>query len=76
MIDQGLLKKQFVGRDGFYWWLGQVVAAKFWEENNPPVAVAKAEDLPGLKRRVKVRIFGYHTASLSDLTLQFNSSCT
>ena len=68
MIDQGLLKKQFVGRDGFYWWLGQVVAAKFWEENNPPVAVAKAEDLPGLKRRVKVRIFGYHTASLSDLT--------
>ena len=67
-IEQGLFKKQQVGRDGFYWWMGQVVPAKFWEENNPPCAVDKADELPGLKRRVKVRIFGYHTAALSDLT--------
>ena len=52
-IEQGLFKKQQVGRDGFYWWMGQVVPAKFWEENNPPCAVDKADELPGLKRRVK-----------------------
>ena len=66
-MDNGLLKKQFVGRDGFYWWLGQVVASKFWQDNNPPKPVKKADELPGLKRRVKVRIFGYHTASIGDL---------
>ena len=25
MIDQGFIKKHFVGRDGFQWWIGQVV---------------------------------------------------
>ena len=24
MIEQGLFKKYFVGRDGFYWWIGQI----------------------------------------------------
>ena len=67
-LEQGLLKKQQVGRDGFYWWLGQVVAAKFWKDNNPPLPVGKPDELPGLKRRVKVRIFGYHTAAVGQLT--------
>ena len=67
-LEQGLLKKQQVGRDGFYWWLGQVVASKFWIDNNPPLPVGKPDELPGLKRRVKVRIFGYHTAAVSQLT--------
>ena len=67
MIDQGLLKKQFVGRDGFFWWIGQVVASKSWIDNVPPLPVLQ-DDLPGLKSRVKVRILGYHTADTEILT--------
>lgn len=65
MIEQGLLKKQFVGRDGFFWWLGQVVDSKKWKDNSPTLP---AGDLPGFKRRVKVRIMGYHTADVGALT--------
>jgi len=65
MLEQGLLKKQFVGRDGFFWWLGQVVDSKKWKDNSPGLPTA---DLPGMKRRVKVRIMGYHTAAPGVLT--------
>ena len=65
MIEQGLLKKQFVGRDGFFWWLGQVVDSKKWKDNSPTLP---AGDLPGFKRRVKVRIMGYHTADVGALS--------
>lgn len=65
MIEQGLLKKQFVGRDGFFWWLGQVVDSKKWMDNSPGLPTA---DLPGMKRRVKVRIMGYHTAQTDVLS--------
>jgi len=64
MLEQGLLKKQFVGRDGFFWWLGQVVDSKKWKDNSPGLPTA---DLPGMKRRVKVRIMGYHTADVESL---------
>jgi len=65
MLEQGLLKKNFVGRDGFFWWLGQVVDSKKWKDNSPGLP---AGDLPGMKRRVKVRIMGYHTAQVEELT--------
>ena len=64
MLEQGLLKKQFVGRDGFFWWLGQVVDSAKWKDNSPALPIA---DLPGMKRRVKVRIMGYHTADVGAL---------
>lgn len=64
MLEQGLLKKQFVGRDGFFWWLGQVVDSAKWKDNSPALPIA---DLPGMKRRVKVRIMGYHTADVDAL---------
>ena len=66
MIDNALLKKQQVGRDGFFWWMGQVVHKKNWIDNQPklPEEITK---IPGFKRRVKVRIFGYHTADLEAL---------
>lgn len=65
MLEQGLLKKNFVGRDGFFWWLGQVVDSKKWKDNSPGFP---SKDLPGMKRRVKVRIMGYHTAQVEELT--------
>lgn len=66
MLDSGLLSKNFIGRDGFIWWIGQVPDAKFWKGNLPELPQNKVTDLPGFKWRVKVRILGYHT---SDLTL-------
>ena len=65
MLEQGLLKKQFVGRDGFFWWIGQVVDSTTWKDNSPALPT---KDLPGMKRRVKVRIMGYHTAQVKELT--------
>jgi len=41
----------FIGKDGFYWWLGVV------EDRNDPLNLG----------RVRVRIFGHHTDNLSDL---------
>jgi len=66
MLDSGLLSKNFIGRDGFIWWIGQVPDAKFWKGNLPELPQNSPSDLPGFKYRVKVRILGYHT---SDLTL-------
>ena len=31
MIEQGLFKKYFVGRDGFYWWIGQIAPEAYGE---------------------------------------------
>jgi hypothetical protein len=68
MIEESLLKKNFVGRDGFYWWIGQVVDSKKWKGNLPPTPVGAAGDLPGMKERVKVRVMGYHTADTKALS--------
>lgn len=68
MIEESLLKKNFVGRDGFYWWIGQVVHSNTWKRNSPELPVPTQADLPGFKERVKVRIIGYHTADTQALT--------
>jgi len=64
MFDQSLLQSNFIGRDGFRWWIGQV----------PPLS--KRDE--GLKKQVsegkgwgyrhKVRIIGYHPYSEADLS--------
>ncbi len=33
MIEQGFLKKHYVGRDGFVWWIGQIADSREWEPN-------------------------------------------
>ena len=33
MIEQGLFKRHFVGRDGFQWWVGQIPPEESWKEN-------------------------------------------
>lgn len=48
MIDESVLKSNFLGRDGFRWFVGQV-----------PGQVPPSSDTWG--ERVPVRIFGYHT---------------
>ena len=67
MIEQGLFKRHFVGRDGFQWWIGQLPPEEFWREN---IAGVQSEDngtQKGFGERYRVRILGYHTANADDI---------
>jgi hypothetical protein len=57
-MDQSLLKSNFVGRDGFLWWIGQVA---------PEGSQKKQLDKGGWGNRRKVRIMGYHPSNEADL---------
>ena len=53
MLDSALLKTNFVGRDGFVWWIGKVADSDVWRN--------EATDTDaGWAYRCKVRIIGYH----------------
>lgn len=60
MFEQGLLKTNFVGNDGFIWWIGQVVDAEEWKFNIPGYPVRGTNEILGFDYRYKVRIMGYH----------------
>jgi hypothetical protein len=62
MIEHELIKKQFVGRDGFVWWIGQIVKADTWKTNLPAYRADATESYNGFGERYRVRIMGYHTA--------------
>ena len=62
MIDQGLVKTHFLGRDGFIWWIGQIVAQTQWAANLGGSPTRTTEEQAGFDFRYKVRIMGYHTA--------------
>jgi hypothetical protein len=58
MIDESLLKSNFIGRDGFRWWIGQI----------PPISDMGGQvDGKGWGNRFKVRIIGYHPYSEAEL---------
>jgi hypothetical protein len=58
MIDESLLKSNFIGRDGFRWWIGQI----------PPIEDMNGQvDGKGWGNRFKVRIIGYHPYSEAEL---------
>jgi hypothetical protein len=58
-MEQSLLKSNFVGRDGFLWWIGQVA---------PESAQKKQLDKEAWGNRRKVRIMGYHPSNEQDLS--------
>lgn len=51
MIEESLLQSNFLGRDGFRWWIGQIPTINSWSEQ---------ADGSGWGIRYKVRIMGYH----------------
>jgi hypothetical protein len=58
MIDQSLLKSNFLGRDGFRWWIGQI----------PPIGSQGGQAAgAGWGNRYKVRILGYHPYNETEL---------
>ena len=32
-LDQDLVKRNFLGRDGFIWWIGQIPAQENYQDN-------------------------------------------
>ena len=59
MLEESLLKTNFLGRDGFRWWVGQI----------PPLEKSYVDQSNGggWGNRVKVRILGYHPYNTTDL---------
>jgi hypothetical protein len=58
MIDESLLKSNFIGRDGFRWWIGQI----------PPIeSMGGQANGEGWGNRIKVRILGYHPYDENEL---------
>ncbi len=57
-IEESLLKSNFVGRDGFRWWIGQVA---------PEEAQGDQINGSGWGNRYKVRIMGYHPPDIIEL---------
>ena len=62
MIDDSLLKTNFVGKDGFRWWVGQIAPKNVQGEQ-----LAPKEDSNSWGNRLKVRIMGYHPFSKAEL---------
>jgi hypothetical protein len=59
MLDQSLIKSNFIGRDGFVWWIGQIPP-----EENHQGQINGA----GWGHRYKVRILGYDSPRTSELS--------
>jgi hypothetical protein len=55
MIEETLLKSNYIGKDGFSWWLGQIAHASSWKDK------VGLDDDKNWGFRVKVRIIGYHS---------------
>lgn len=60
MLDQVLQNKEFIGRDGFYWWIGQIPKEEVWKKNTSGVPLNDNSDVEGFGERYKVRIMGSH----------------
>lgn len=63
MIDESLLKSNFLGRDGFIWWVGQVADPSVWR--NEKTRIDNGKEAWGY--RCKVRIIGYHSFDPNEL---------
>lgn len=59
MLEQSLIKSNFIGKDGFVWWIGQIPP-----EENHHGQINGA----GWGNRYKVRILGYDSPRLSELS--------
>ena len=58
MLDQSLIKSNFIGRDGFIWWIGQI---------QPEDSLGAQINGGGWGNRFKVRILGYDSPKPSEL---------
>lgn len=67
-LDQDLIKRDFLGKDGFIWWIGQIPKESAYVENKTGRRDG-ADEINGPGERYKVRIFGYHEVECGQPTL-------
>ncbi len=60
MIEESIIKSNFIGRDGFRWWIGQVAPEEAQGDQLNQIGDAWGN-------RVKVRIMGYHPQNTVEL---------
>ena len=63
-MDAGQFKTNFIGKDGFVWWIGQIAPEDVWLKN---FGVTSEEEPDKWGIRYKVRIMGYHPYSTAEL---------
>ena len=65
----------FVGRDGFHWWIGQVTDPKKGEWENSLEKKEAENEEPVYSHRCRVRIVGYHGCGdeLPDINYQWHT---
>ena len=68
MLENPLLKTNYIGRDGYVWWIGQIAKEEHWIANIAERPVDSPEDFKGFDHRYKVRILGYHPADKKELS--------
>ena len=61
MLENNLLKSNFLGRDGFRWWIGQIASEDAQGDQINEIGTAWGN-------RVKVRIMGYHPQNTTELS--------
>ena len=62
-MDASSFKSNFIGKDGFVWWIGQIAPEEVWIKN---FGISSEDDLKW-GQRYKVRIMGYHPYSTAEL---------
>ena len=68
MIDEALFKTDYLGKDGFIWWIGQVADAKSWKGQSSHANFQDSQKAnKNWPERCKVRIIGYHTFRTTEL---------
>ena len=60
-------KTNFIGHDGFVWWIGQIAPIESWIKNFDEVSEIDTDLAKSWGIRYKVRIMGYHPYSDTEL---------
>ena len=60
MSEQTLHDKKYLGRDGFYWWMGQIPSEGVWKDNVSGFPSEDNTESKGWGERYRVRIMGSH----------------
>ena len=67
MLENSLLKAHYVGRDGYIWWIGQIVKQDNWIVNIAARPTESNDEFKGFDYRYRVRIIGYHPSDPKEL---------
>ena len=67
MLENSLLKTNYLGRDGYIWWIGQIVKQDNWITNIAARPTESNDEFKGFDYRYKVRILGYHPSDPKEL---------